>query len=127
MRILNILTRHCLTLDRFDDAVSFYEELFEQPARLRFDYPEHDLKLAQIASLLLIGGPQESLARFAATEATFLVDDIAGWEEQLRTLGAVILEPIKTVPTGRNMLVRHRDGMLVEYVEHRDKHPDDHL
>jgi hypothetical protein len=37
------------------------------------------------------------------------------------------LETPKPVPTGWNMLVRHPDGMLVEYVEHRDKHPGDIL
>jgi len=38
-----------------------------------------------------------------------------------------VLKPPNPVPTGWNMLVRHPDGMRVEYVEHRDKHPADRL
>ncbi|MES2338887.1 MAG: VOC family protein [Pseudomonadota bacterium] len=125
MRILNILARRCLPLERFDAAVMFHETLIGQRARLRFDYPEYDLKLAQVASLLFIGGSAESLAPFAATDVTFLVDDIAGWQRHLPGMGATIVEPVKIVPTGWNMLVRHPDDTLVEYVEHRDKHPDD--
>ncbi|KQT34608.1 glyoxalase [Sphingomonas sp. Leaf412] len=127
MRILNILARRCMALDGFDDAVAFYERLLEQPARLRFDYPEYRLKLAQVGSLLLIGGTPESLAPFTATDATFLVEDIEAWQRHLPTIGAVVVEAAKPVPSGHNMLVRHADGMLVEYVEHRDKHPDDRM
>jgi len=120
MRILNILVRRCLPLDRFDEAVAFHETLIGQKARLAFDYPEYGLKLAQVASILFIGGTPESLAPFTATHATFLVDDIEDYARHLPTLGA-------EVPTGWNMLVQHPDGTLVEYVEHRDKHPADRL
>jgi predicted enzyme related to lactoylglutathione lyase len=127
MRILNIQVRRCLLLDRFDEAVAFHETLIGQKARLVFDYPEYGLKLAQVASILFIGGTPESLAPFTATHTTFLVDDIEGYARHLPTLGAEVLEAPKPVPTGWNMLVRHPDGMLVEYVEHRDKHPADRL
>jgi predicted enzyme related to lactoylglutathione lyase len=127
MRILNILVRRCLPLDRFDETIAFHETLIGQKARLAFDYPEYGLKLSQVASILFIGGTPESLAPFTATHATFLVDDIENYARHLPTLGAEVLEAPKPVPTGWNMLVRHPDGMLVEYVEHRDKHPADHL
>jgi len=127
MKVLNILVRRCLPLDRFDAAVRFNETLIGQPARLRFDYPERSLKLAQVASLLLIAGTEESLAPFVATAATFLVDDIAAFASALPEMGAEIIAPPKPVPTGWNMLVRHPDGMLVEYVEHRDKNPADRM
>lgn len=127
MKILNILVRRCVPLEGFEETVAAYERLIGQSARLRFAYPEHQLKLAQVASLLFIAGSEASLAPFTATHATFMVDDIAGFAEQLPRLGAEVLEPPKSVPTGWNMLVRHADGMLVEYVEHRDKHPADVL
>lgn len=127
MKVLNILVRRCVPLERFDETVAAYESLIGQRARLRFDYPEHQLKLAQVASLLFIGGSELSLAPFTATHATFMVDDIEGFARQLPQQGAEVLEPPKSVPTGWNMLVRHADGMLVEYVEHRDKHPADVL
>lgn len=127
MKILNILVRRCLPLDRIDEAVAFHEALIGQKARLRFNYPEYNLKLAQVASILFIAGTPESLAPFIATHATFLVDDIQSYAHHLPSVGAEVLEAPKAVPTGWNMLVRHPDGMLVEYVEHRDKHPADIL
>ncbi|PKU24738.1 glyoxalase [Telmatospirillum siberiense] len=127
MRILNILVRRYLPLDRFDETVAFHETLIGQKARLRFDYPQHQLKLAQVASILFIGGTEASLAPFIATQATFLVDDIQAFAVHLPAIGAEVLEAPKPVPTGWNMLVRHPDGMRVEYVEHRDKHPADRL
>ena len=112
MKVLNILVRRCLPLEALDDAVAFHERLIGQPARLRFDYPEYDLK---------------SLAPFTATHATFMVDDISAFETHLPTVGASIVETAKSVPTGWNMLARHPDGTLVEYVQHRNPHPDDRL
>lgn len=87
MKVLNILIRRCVLIARFEETVSFYEHLISQKARLRFDYPEYDLKLAQVGSVLLIGGTEQSLAPFRATEATFLVNDITAWEKHLPSTG----------------------------------------
>jgi predicted enzyme related to lactoylglutathione lyase len=127
MKVLNILVRRYLPLDRFETAMTFYEVLIGQKARLRFDYHEHDLRLAQVSSILFVAGTEKSLAPFVETEATFMVDDIQAFAAHLPTVGAHMLKPPKAVPTGWNMLVRHPDGMRVEYVEHRDKHPADRL
>lgn len=127
MKILNVLTRRCIPVGVFNETVQFYQALIGQPPRLAFDYPEYDLKLVQIGSLLLIGGTAESLAPFQATQATFLVSSIHDWEKSLPAMGAIILNPARTVPTGWNMLVRHPDGMQVEYVEHRTKNPADNI
>jgi predicted enzyme related to lactoylglutathione lyase len=127
MKILNILVRRYLPLDRFEASVSFYEKLIGQKARLRFDYPAYQLKLAQVASILFIAGTDDSLVPFVGTHATFMVDDLQAYANYLPTVGAEILRPPKVVPTGWNMLVRHPDGSLIEYVEHRDKHPADEL
>ncbi len=81
MKVLNILIRRCVLIARFEDTVSFYENLIAQKARLRFDYPKYNLKLAQVGSVLLIGGTEQSRGSFRATEATFLVNDITAWEK----------------------------------------------
>ncbi|MDE9542788.1 VOC family protein [Xenorhabdus bovienii] len=127
MKILNILVRRYLPLEHFEDAVSFHEKITNKKARKHFDYDEYQLKLAAVSSILFIGGTEESLKPFTATNMTFLVEDIHAWEQHLPTIGAHVLEPIKTVPTGWNMLVRHPDNTLVEYVEHKDKHPEDNV
>jgi predicted enzyme related to lactoylglutathione lyase len=127
VKVLNILVRRYLPLDRLDAAVDFYEALIGEKARLRFDYHEYSLRLAQVSSILFVAGTEESLAPFVETQATFMVDDIHAFARHLPTVAAEVLRPIKPVPTGWNMLVRHPDGMRVGYVEHRDKHPADRL
>jgi len=74
VKVLNILVRRYLPLERFDAAVAFHETLIGQKARLRFDYREHGLRLAQVASILFVAGTEESLAPFVETQATFMVD-----------------------------------------------------
>jgi predicted enzyme related to lactoylglutathione lyase len=127
MKILNILARRYLPLEGLDEAVTFYEALIGEKARLRFDYPAYDLRLAQVASILFIAGTEQSLQRFMPTQLTFLVDDIDAFAAHLPSVGATVLEAPKTVPTGWNMLVQHPDRTRVEYVEHRNKHPADVL
>ena len=70
MKILNILARRYLPLDELDEAVAFYEALIGENARLRFDYPEYELRLAQVASSLFIAGTNESQKPFTATHLT---------------------------------------------------------
>ncbi len=127
MKVLNILVRRYLPLVALDAAVRFHEQIIGQKARLRFHYPQYDLELAQVGSILFIAGTPESLAPFVNTHATFMVDGIAAFAQHLPSVGAEILEGPQDVPTGQNMLVRHPDGMLIEYVEHRDKHPADRM
>src|SRR5882757_10160953 len=107
VKVLNILVRRYLPLEGFDAAVAFHETLIGQKARLRFDYHEHDLRLAQVASILFIAGTEQSLEPFVETQATFMVDDIQGFAAHLPTIGVEVLKPPKPVPTGWNMLVRH--------------------
>ena len=83
MKVLNILIRRCVLIARFEDTVSFYENLIAQKARLRFDYPEYDLKLAQVGSVLLIWRNRAKPGSVSRTEATFLVNDITAWEKHL--------------------------------------------
>ena len=118
MKVLRVLTRVYVAPGRFDDAVTFYEQLFGQTCRLRFDYPAVSLALAEVGSVLLLSGTDEALRRFRPTTMTIMVDSLAEWHEALPALGAEITEPPKRVPTGSNMRVRHPDGTVVEYVEH---------
>lgn len=127
MHVLDILTRRTLPLEDLDAAVAFHEALLGQTAQLRFDYPEMQLRLAQVASILFIAGTEQSLAPFTATHMTFMVDDVRAFEAHLPTVGATIVNATKAVPTGWNMLARHPDGTLVEYVQHRDPHPVERL
>jgi predicted enzyme related to lactoylglutathione lyase len=126
-KILNVLVRRYMPKSELDSALQFYEAVFGQPPRLRFHYERYDLEIAQIGAMLIVAGSEENLLPFRSTSATFMVEDLDDWHGELMRLGAVIIEAPKSVPTGRNMRVRHPDGMIAEYVEHAGKHPADNV
>ena len=118
MKILDVLIRIFLDPEELDATIVFYEELFCSKCTMRFKYPEVDLELAQIKSVLLIAGTKSARQPFQMTKATFLVDCISDFKNKLLSNGAIIIEQPKRVPTGRNMRVQHPDGTIIEYVEH---------
>ncbi|HEX2954555.1 MAG TPA: VOC family protein [Bacillota bacterium] len=116
MRVLNILPR--VYVQDIDQAVPFYEGLFGVASQNRFSMPNVGLELASVGSLLIIAGTEVALDPFRSTQATFLVDDLDAFYNDLMVKGSTVIRPIQSVPTGRNMTVRHPDGTIVEYVEH---------
>jgi len=117
MKINETLTRIFLSPSDLDKTIYFYENLFGQKCDVRFQYPEKGLELASVASCLLISGSVVDLEPFRETRVTYLVDSISDFKEFLLGQGATILEEPKIVPTGKNMRVKHPDGLVVEYVE----------
>jgi len=119
MKILGTLTRIYTTT--FDETLRFYEDLTGTKAGLRFALPAAGLELAQVQDILIIAGSDSALRPFRSTNATFLVDSLEEYHRFLAAQGAEIIRPPQKVPTGMNMTVRHPDGSVVEYVEHRKK------
>lgn len=72
-----------------------------------------------MGNILIVSGSDEALKSFKDTKATFLVDSITEFKEFLLNNGATIIRDLKEVPTGMNMTVKHFDGTIVEYVEHK--------
>lgn len=118
MQILNILTRIFLSPDRMESAIAFYENLCGKKCNRRFTYSEAGLELAQVDRFLLIAGSDEKLEPFKSTQITLFVDDIEEYLKYLKQAGAGIMSEPKVVPTGKNMRVKHPDGIIAEYVEH---------
>lgn len=116
MRVLKVLTR-AYTND-LAEVISFYEKLQGQKANLPFKYEKYNLEIAAVGNVLLICGRDEDIKPFRDTNATFLVDSIEEFACFLRENNAIILDGPKEVPTGKNMTVRHPDGLVIEYVEH---------
>ncbi|MEA4901044.1 VOC family protein [Desulfitobacterium sp.] len=116
MKILKTLIR--VTVNDLDSALSFYENLLGIKAQSRFGYPEMKLELATVGDILLIAGSKEVLKPFQDTNGTFLVDSVEEFKNYLEQQGGKIIGRIKDVPTGRNMIVKHPDGAVIEYVEH---------
>jgi predicted enzyme related to lactoylglutathione lyase len=119
--ILRTLTRICV--NDLDNTLRFYERLTGKPAALRFAMPAAGLELAQVGDLLIIAGKNAALQPVRATNATFLVDSVEEYLQFLIANGGTVLRSPQEVPTGINMTVRHPDGLIVEYVEHRKQEP----
>lgn len=103
-----------------EQAIEFYEKILNEKCNLRFKYAQVNLELAQIGNILILAGSDEALKSVRDTQSTFLVDSIIEFKDFLLNNGATILRDIKDVPTGMNMTVKHLDGTIVEYVEHKN-------
>lgn len=121
MKIREVLTRIFLNSSELDHHISFYENLCGEKCDLRFKYYEQGLELAVVSSFLLISGTDEHLKPFKETAVTCLVDSLDDFKTFLMKEGVTILAEPKVVPTGRNMRAKHKDGLVVEYVEYATK------
>jgi hypothetical protein len=119
MQVKQILTR--VYVNDLDAAVTFYEQLLNEPCASRFSYAQMNLEIARVNNFLIIAGTEEALEPFKTTQATMLVDSLAEFKAFLLKNEALILRDIQQVPTGFNMTVRHKDGLTIEYVEHHKK------
>lgn len=116
MKIIDTISRVFVERDELDKTIQFYENLYQEDCKLHFVYDEMNLELAQVDRILILAGDSESRSPFEATKVTLLVDSIQEAEAFLLQHGATILIKPQEVPTGWNMMAKHPDGLLVEYV-----------
>ncbi|MEU6444468.1 hypothetical protein [Streptomyces sp. NPDC047046] len=102
-------------VDDLDTALPAFRALTAGEPRLRFTH--QGIELAAIGGFLLLAGPPEALAPVRTTQATVVVDALDEVLDRAPREGAEILAPPRTVPTGRNLVVRHPGGAVIEYVE----------
>ncbi|NMM65932.1 VOC family protein [Clostridium sp. P21] len=117
MEIKKVLNR--FYVNDMEKAIKFYEKILNKKCSNIFKYSEASLELATVGNILIISGSDEALKPFKDTQATFLVDSIAQFKEFLLNNGATIIRDLKIVPSGMNMTVKHFDGTIIEYVEHK--------
>jgi hypothetical protein len=120
--ILETYTRVFVGAESIEGAIAFYKALLSGEQSLRFHYPETGLELAAVSSprlsVLIIAGPLEKRAPFEATRLTIRVDALEPYVKVLKQGGAEQLEPVQPTPVGRKTRFRHKDGLVVEYVDH---------
>ncbi|MDH6137095.1 putative enzyme related to lactoylglutathione lyase [Kitasatospora sp. MAA4] len=114
MKVLATLAR--LYVDDLDRALPALRDLTGQEGGRRFAYS--GVEVASIGGFLLVAGTAEGLAPFRDVQSTVLVDDLDGIQTLLNARGGEILSGPNQVPTGRNAIVRHPGGVVLEYVEH---------
>ncbi|MEU1053900.1 VOC family protein [Streptomyces sp. NPDC005876] len=114
MDILGATLRVCV--DDLDKAIPFYEGIAGGRA-LRFE--RGGVQVAAIGCFLLMSGPEAELELLRKVAATIAVTDVEEAARVLAGLGAdVIAGPVPT-PVGRNLIVRHPDGVVYEYADRR--------
>ncbi|MER6804061.1 MULTISPECIES: VOC family protein [Streptomyces] len=112
MEILGATLRVCV--DDIETAIPFYERLAGGPA-LRFE--RGGVQVAAVGCFLLMSGPATELEVLRRVAATIAVKDVEEAHQVLTGLGAdIIAGPVPT-PAGRNLLARHPDGTVYEYVD----------
>ena len=63
----------------------------------------------------------ERLAPFPAAHATFFVDSVALAAVELAQLGAKTVRAQEAGPAGSFIIVRHPDGLVVQYIDQARK------
>lgn len=119
VKVLSILSRLYVDPDEIETSITFYEKLMGEECSLQFSYELAGITLATVGNVLLIAGPGKRLEKFQRVQATLMVDSLDDFRAMLIEQGAEILDDAKPLPMGNNMLVRHPDGNVVEYIEHR--------
>ncbi|MFB6889350.1 VOC family protein [Kitasatospora sp. NPDC056327] len=117
MPVVRTYTR--VYVDDLDTALPAFVGLTGEQPSLRFAY--RGLELAAVGGHLLLAGTPEALAPYRATHATVIITSLDEALALLAEHGGEILDGPNTVPTGRNVTVRHPGGAIVEYVEHHEE------
>ncbi|MCO7125507.1 VOC family protein [Sporolactobacillus shoreicorticis] len=106
-------------VSNLDEVLPYYEKLLGIHPDLRFKYPEMHLELASIGDFLFVAGKSEDLKTFNTTKVTFMVDALDDFLIYFEQNNFEIIREPRIVPTGKNVTVRHPDGLIAEYVEHQ--------
>ncbi|GAA2095861.1 hypothetical protein GCM10009801_65030 [Streptomyces albiaxialis] len=112
MDILGTSLRVCV--DDLDAAVPVYEKLANAEA-VRFQ--NGPVAVAAVGPFFLMSGPEGHLEVLRKIAATLAVKDVDEALVDLHTVGAEIIAGPKPTPIGRNLVARHPDGSVFEYVD----------
>ncbi|HZG05737.1 MAG TPA: VOC family protein [Streptomyces sp.] len=114
MDILGTSLRVCV--DDLDAAVGVYERLTGAEA-MRFR--QGPVSAAAVGPFLLLSGPPGPMEILSKVTATLAVRDVDEAVADLRAVGAQIIAGPQPSPLGRNLVARHPDGTVFEYVDRR--------
>lgn len=109
--------------DEIQRTVQFYETLTGAEVDMDQDIPELGLRVAAVGSFLILARePADDLA--SQTSATVLNSDLDEAVERQLAAGAEIVQERWESIVGAGTRLRHPDGLLVEYLEHRPSKDD---
>lgn len=108
-------------------TVRFYEMLTQQDLDMDMDIPEGGLHVVAVGPFLILELDKTKLGRAsqaAETRVTVLSAHLDEAVDRQVAAGAQIVQPRWESPPGPGIRLRHPDGLLAEYLEHRPS-PDD--
>jgi predicted enzyme related to lactoylglutathione lyase len=108
-------------------TVRFYEALTSARLDMDMDIPESGLHVVAVGPFLILEMDTQKLDRAglaAQTHVTILNADLDTSVARQVAAGAQIVQPRWEAPPGPGVRLRHPDGLLAEYLEHRPS-PDD--
>ncbi|MFR9676589.1 VOC family protein [Streptomyces sp. TR06-5] len=114
MKIHGTSLRICV--DDLDAAIPVYEKLTGDEAHRFTTGP---VSVAAVGPFFLMSGPEGHVEVLRKIAATIAVEDIDEALADLGAVGAEIIAGPKATPGGRNVVARHPDGAVFEYVDRR--------
>jgi predicted enzyme related to lactoylglutathione lyase len=110
-----------------EESVQFYERLTGVALDMDLDAREAGLHIVAVGPFLILDLDPDLLDRTEQARLTPVTMIFANLDKAIAdsvAAGAEIVAEPFAAPTGRGARIRHADGLLVEYLEHRPS-PDD--
>lgn len=117
MIIYKVFTRSYVRHEQLEAAIAFYEELTGEKCGLRYEHEREGIRAAVVQGTHIVAGAEAGLYDHPEIRATYLVDRVTDFIDMLLRLGSEIVEEPVRAPQGHSMIVRHPDGLMVEYVD----------
>jgi predicted enzyme related to lactoylglutathione lyase len=103
-------------------TVRFYEQLTRERLDMDMDIPE-GLHVVAVGSFLILERDAEQHGLASQTTVTVLNADLDEAVARQVAAGAEIVQERWEAPVGAGTRLRHPDGLIVEYLEHRRPAP----
>jgi predicted enzyme related to lactoylglutathione lyase len=119
-----IFTRVFCQPGQLIETVRFYERLIQARLDMDMDIPEAGVHVVAVGSFLILELDTEQHRLAAQTTVTVLNADLDQAVARQVTAGAEIVQDRWEGPVGAGTRLRHPDGLIVEYLEHRPTNDD---
>lgn len=106
------------------ETVRFHETLTSTTLDMDMDIPEAGIRVVAVGPFLILERDPRARDLAAETPATVLNAHLDDAVERSLADGAQVVQQRWSAPPGPGIRLRHPDGLLVEYLEHRPS-PDD--
>ena len=115
MKILKTYSR-VYTSD-INKTITFYQNLTGQKVFQHFQLPKMNVEVAYIGDFIIISGEGEIMNHFRKVHSSCIVEGIEKIKSYLMEQKSTVFLDLQNIPTGRNMIIQHPDGIVIEYLE----------